>query len=97
MGGDDDPIYGKLEIHYDNPNYLDYEPDDSGVRLHITNKLRKYDAQALRVGHSVSPFQIIPPGSKNFLTVGVCLETCLNQVKHSYRNILSINNKYIGI
>ena len=55
--------------------------DSSGVRFHYTSKLRDYDAGVLPVGESVTPYMVIPPQQKSWLTVGYCPKEC-TQVKN---------------
>lgn len=67
--------YFMLEIHYDNPNLRTGVVDSSGVRIMYTQKLRRYDAGILTLGHTVSPTHIIPPGQK-WNSVAHCTGAC---------------------
>ncbi|XP_069961322.1 DBH-like monooxygenase protein 1 [Cherax quadricarinatus] len=67
--------YFMLEIHYDNPSLKPGIVDSSGVRIMYTQKLRRYDAGILTLGHTVSPTHIIPPG-QNWNTVAHCTAAC---------------------
>ncbi|XP_076044750.1 uncharacterized protein LOC143027356 [Oratosquilla oratoria] len=68
--------YFLLEIHYDNPDFKSGIVDNSGLRLYYTERLRKYDAGILTVGHNVRPDLIIPPGTR-WTTTGHCTKDCL--------------------
>ncbi|KAK7081201.1 DBH-like monooxygenase protein 1 [Halocaridina rubra] len=50
--------------------------DNSGLRLYYTEKLRKYDASSIIVGADVNPNIVIPPGQKQWFTVGRCDGEC---------------------
>ncbi|XP_068215999.1 DBH-like monooxygenase protein 1 [Palaemon carinicauda] len=67
--------YFMMEIHYDNPNLRQDVVDNSGLRVFYTEKVRKYDAGNVALGHNVSPTLIVPPGQK-WLTVGHCASEC---------------------
>ncbi|CAD5112484.1 DgyrCDS1700 [Dimorphilus gyrociliatus] len=79
LGGDNDPVYVKMETHYDNPGYRKDIVDSSGLRLWVTKDLRKYDFNIMQMGHIVTPFQVVPPHEKKFKTVGYCPEQCSSQ------------------
>lgn len=53
--------------------------ENSGVRLFITKDLRPYDYTILRLGVEVSPLMIIPPGERDFKTIGHCSKMCLTE------------------
>ena len=71
--------YFMLEIHYDNPELKSGIIDDSGFRLFLTNKLRKYDAGTLLIGHKVEATMIIPPKT-NWKITGHCMPDCTQKV-----------------
>ncbi|CAD5112434.1 DgyrCDS1656 [Dimorphilus gyrociliatus] len=79
LGGSDKPLYVRMETHYDNPFGVKNVIDQSGVKLWLTKKLKKYDQAVLEVGHTVGPYQIIPPKTEEFITLGHCSEECLNE------------------
>lgn len=72
-----------METHFDNPTRRTDMIDDSGIRITITPTLRKHEAGMLELGHTVSYFQIVPPGQKNFVTKTYCTANCLNEVRDS--------------
>ena len=78
-------------MHYDNPGLHGNVVDSSGLELHLTPRLRKFDSALMTVGHEVSNFQLIPPQEERFTTVGHCPEVC-TQVEerefHTNRNFL---------
>ena len=67
--------YYMLEIHYDNPSRTNFE-DKSGLRIHYTEKLRKFDGGILVTGVAISNTQFIPPRQKSFRNLGICGQTC---------------------
>ena len=46
--------------------------DSSGLRFYYTSNLRQYDAATLNTGFMVSNFQIVPPNTTDWITVGTC-------------------------
>ena len=50
--------------------------DSSGLTFYYTEKLRKYDAGVFSVGITVTPWFIIPPKQKNWVSVGYCMHQC---------------------
>ncbi|CAG5133807.1 unnamed protein product [Candidula unifasciata] len=70
LGTPQDPVYFRLETHYNNPDMRTDFVDSSGLRLYLTTDLRKYDAQVVEVGVSPEPNHIIPPLESSFLTQG---------------------------
>ncbi|CAD5112436.1 DgyrCDS1658 [Dimorphilus gyrociliatus] len=80
LGGPNDPMYVRMETHYDNPALKDGIIDTSGLRLWTTNKLRKYDAGIIEAGHVLSrDLHVIPPKAKPFVSIGHCYNECLRQ------------------
>ncbi|XP_018370412.1 PREDICTED: MOXD1 homolog 1 [Trachymyrmex cornetzi] len=67
--------YYMLEVHYNN-QMLKNVNDSSGVRLHLTEKLRPKEAGILVTGVAVSPLHLIPPQRKEYATVGYCTSEC---------------------
>uniref|UniRef100_UPI00358E2581 dopamine beta-hydroxylase n=1 Tax=Myxine glutinosa TaxID=7769 RepID=UPI00358E2581 len=76
MGGPGFSPFLRLEIHYHNPLLLDTSLDSSGIRLHITPQLRKYDAGVMEAGLVYSSRQAIPPGQAAFTLSGYCPSSC---------------------
>ncbi|KAL9970009.1 hypothetical protein ACROYT_G022312 [Oculina patagonica] len=79
VGATDSPSGYLLEMHYDNPEGIEGRKDSSGVRFYYTSKLRSYDAGVLSVGESVTPYMVIPPKQKSWLTVGYCPKECTQE------------------
>ncbi|XP_076621804.1 MOXD1 homolog 1-like [Colletes latitarsis] len=69
--------YYMLEIHYNNPGMKEVM-DSSGVRLHLTPKLRPQEAGILVAGVAVSPLHLIPPKQREYATAGYCTPHCTN-------------------
>ena len=69
-------LYFICKVHYDNPGLHGNVVDSSGLEVHLTPHLRKYDSGLLTVGHDVTSFHIIPPDEERFTTVGHCPEIC---------------------
>lgn len=80
LGTSDDPLYFKMETHYDNVNLRSDFVDNSGLRMYVTKQIRQYDAGMLEVGVNVDAYQIIPPYSDSFLSRGYCHENCLSEM-----------------
>ncbi|KZC05639.1 PREDICTED: MOXD1 homolog 1 [Dufourea novaeangliae] len=69
--------YYMLEVHYNNPG-MKKVVDSSGVRLHLTPKLRPEEAGILVAGVAVSPLHLIPPQQREYATAGYCTPHCTN-------------------
>ncbi|XP_069946724.1 MOXD1 homolog 1-like isoform X2 [Cherax quadricarinatus] len=67
--------YFLMETRYNNPNLKRGIVDASGIRIFYTERLRKFDAGVMTVGHDVAPLHIIPPNQK-WLSVGLCHGSC---------------------
>ncbi|KAG8447492.1 hypothetical protein GDO86_014841 [Hymenochirus boettgeri] len=76
FGGPDSSRFLRLEVHYHNPLQLKGLRDSSGIRLHYTPSLRKYDAGIMEVGLVYSPVMAIPPGQTDFSLTGYCTDKC---------------------
>ncbi|XP_020635575.3 DBH-like monooxygenase protein 1 isoform X1 [Pogona vitticeps] len=74
-----DPQYVLMEVHYDNPSYVEGMIDNSGLRLFYTPDLRRYDAGVIEAGLWVSLFHNIPPGMPEFMSEGHCTLECLEE------------------
>ncbi|XP_068081062.1 MOXD1 homolog 1 [Anabrus simplex] len=70
--------YFMLEIHYDNPTFQSVK-DNSGLRVHYTKNLRKYDGGILVSGITVTPLHIIPPQQPEYKTAGYCSSQCTSR------------------
>ncbi|KAM9324234.1 dopamine beta-hydroxylase [Gastrophryne carolinensis] len=66
----------RLEVHYHNPLELQGLRDSSGIRLHYTPSLRKFDAGIMELGLVYTPVMAIPPQQKEFILSGYCTEKC---------------------
>ncbi|CAM2111756.1 DBH-like monooxygenase protein 1 isoform X1 [Caretta caretta] len=85
IGTSTDPQYVLMEVHYDNPSYLEGLIDNSGLRLFYTTDLRKYDAGVIEAGLWVSLFHNIPPGMPEFMSEGHCTLECLEEALDAER------------
>ncbi|XP_071651989.1 MOXD1 homolog 1-like isoform X1 [Temnothorax longispinosus] len=72
-----DSSYYMLEVHYNNPS-MKKVTDSSGIRLHLTPKLRPQEAGILVAGIAVSPLHVIPPKRQEYATAGYCTPHCTN-------------------
>ncbi|XP_059175988.1 DBH-like monooxygenase protein 1 [Physella acuta] len=79
LGAPNDPVYFRLETHYNNPDMRSDFVDNSGIRIFLTKQLRQYDAGQIMTGHTVDPYLLIPPYEKSFITSGYCLTECLGK------------------
>ncbi|XP_030051078.1 DBH-like monooxygenase protein 1 isoform X2 [Microcaecilia unicolor] len=79
IGTPSDPKYVLMEIHYDNPSYLEGLIDSSGIQMFYTPHLRKYDAGVIETGIWVSLYHMIPPGMPEFISEGHCTLECLEE------------------
>ncbi|KAI4499302.1 hypothetical protein M0802_005562 [Mischocyttarus mexicanus] len=77
IGEHQEGSYYMLEVHYNNP-HLKKVIDSSGVRIHLTPKLRNHEAGILVAGVAVSPLHFIPPRQKEYATAGYCTPHCTN-------------------
>ncbi|XP_029468388.1 dopamine beta-hydroxylase [Rhinatrema bivittatum] len=66
----------RLEVHYHNPLQLEGRRDSSGILLHYTPTLRRYDAGIMELGLVYTPVMAIPPQQKEFVLSGYCIEKC---------------------
>ncbi|XP_064648507.1 DBH-like monooxygenase protein 1 [Lineus longissimus] len=79
IGGDDEPLYARLEIHYDNPQLRSDVVDSSGFLLIYTPILRANDIGVLLVGRAVSQTHIIPPKQEKFVSYSFCNTKCTDE------------------
>ncbi|XP_074472001.1 DBH-like monooxygenase protein 2 homolog [Sebastes fasciatus] len=80
FGGANSKTFYRLEIHYNNINNEKGRTDSSGLRLHYTAKLRKYNAGILNTGVSPGGNYDIPPKATQFRTYGVCNTSLFSQL-----------------
>ncbi|XP_063221967.1 tyramine beta-hydroxylase [Bacillus rossius redtenbacheri] len=76
IGGPDFNPYVMLEIHYNNPEKKSDWVDSSGVRLHISPRLRAFDGGVLELGLEYSDKMAVPPGQRDFPLSGYCISEC---------------------
>ncbi|XP_034048172.1 dopamine beta-hydroxylase [Thalassophryne amazonica] len=76
MGGPGSSRFLRLEVHYHNPLLISGRQDSSGIRLHFTPTLRRYDAGIMELGLVYTPIMAIPPGQHSFQLTGYCTSKC---------------------
>ncbi|CAH1132464.1 unnamed protein product [Ceutorhynchus assimilis] len=76
LGGETFNQYVMLEIHYNNPELKSGIIDSSGVRFHISDKLRQMDAGVIELGLEYTDKMAIPPGQESFPLTGYCISSC---------------------
>ncbi|XP_040180093.1 dopamine beta-hydroxylase isoform X1 [Rana temporaria] len=76
FGGARSSRFLRLEVHYHNPLELKGLHDSSGIRLHYTPSLRKFDAGIMELGLVYTPVMAIPPRQKSFHLTGYCTDKC---------------------
>uniref|UniRef100_A0A8C9X231 Dopamine beta-hydroxylase n=1 Tax=Sander lucioperca TaxID=283035 RepID=A0A8C9X231_SANLU len=76
MGGPGSSRFLRLEVHYHNPLLVSGRPDSSGIRLHYTPSLRRYDAGIMELGLVYTPIMAIPPKQHTFYLSGYCTSKC---------------------
>ncbi|XP_018564071.1 tyramine beta-hydroxylase [Anoplophora glabripennis] len=76
IGGENFNPYIMLEIHYNNPEHRADFVDSSGVRFHVSTKLKKVDAGVIELGLEYTDKMIIPPGQESFPLTGYCTSAC---------------------
>lgn len=74
--------YYMLEVHFDNPS-MKRTKDTSGLRLKYTRNLRKNDGGIIATGISPHYLHVIPPGQKEYKSVGYCSTDCTREVSCS--------------
>ncbi|XP_059175991.1 uncharacterized protein LOC131955763 [Physella acuta] len=79
LGATNDPLYFRMETHYNNPDLRTDFVDNSGIRMYLTKQLRQYDAGMIEAGVAVNPFHVIPPYEKSFLSAGYCSPECIEE------------------
>uniref|UniRef100_H2TDY7 Dopamine beta-hydroxylase n=1 Tax=Takifugu rubripes TaxID=31033 RepID=H2TDY7_TAKRU len=76
MGGPGSSRYLRLEVHYHNPLLISGRQDSSGIRLHYTPSLRRYDAAIMELGLVYTPIMAAPPKQRAFHLSGYCTSKC---------------------
>lgn len=57
--------------------------DSSGIRLHFTRSLRRYDAGIMELGLVYTPVMAVPPQQRSFYLSGYCNSQCTRTVCNS--------------
>lgn len=55
--------------------------DSSGIRLHFTPSLRRYDASIVELGLVYTPVMAVPPKQHAFHLSGYCSSKCTQTVR----------------
>ncbi|XP_069922771.1 dopamine beta-hydroxylase [Oryctolagus cuniculus] len=76
FGGPGSSRFLRLEVHYHNPLKMEGRRDSSGIRLHYTATLRRFDAGIMELGLVYTPVMAIPPGEMAFVLTGYCTDKC---------------------
>ncbi|KAK9532692.1 hypothetical protein VZT92_010066 [Zoarces viviparus] len=76
VGGSGSSRFLRLEVHYNNPLLKSGRRDSSGIRLHYTPSLRRYDAGIMELGLVYTPIMAIPPKQHTFYLSGYCTSKC---------------------
>jgi len=87
LGGEDSTKYVILEIHYDNPKYVEDVEDTSGFNLTFTPDLRENDIGTLILGRSLYDLEI-PQGQKSYDLNNVCPASCTNHFPEDGINVI---------
>ena len=59
--------------------------DSSGIRLHYTPSLRRFDAGIMELGLVYTPIMAIPPRQSSYLLTGYCTAKCTQTVSISLK------------
>ncbi|XP_069862840.1 dopamine beta-hydroxylase [Dipodomys merriami] len=76
FGGPGSSRYLRLEVHYHNPLKIQGRRDSSGIRLHYTATLRRFNAGIMELGLVYTPVMAIPPRETAFMLTGYCTDKC---------------------
>ncbi|KAJ8925001.1 hypothetical protein NQ315_001166 [Exocentrus adspersus] len=76
IGGENFNPYIMLEVHYNNPGRRADFVDSSGIRFHISSKLKEMDAGIIELGLEYTDKMAIPPGQESFSLTGYCTSAC---------------------
>ncbi|CAG0879812.1 unnamed protein product [Darwinula stevensoni] len=69
-------VYKKKDEIADDCLRLSGHVDSSGIRLHASSRLRKYDAGVLELGLEYTPKMALPPRMDTFYLSGFCISEC---------------------
>ncbi|XP_041660510.1 DBH-like monooxygenase protein 2 homolog [Cheilinus undulatus] len=85
IGGEENEVFYRLEIHYNNPYGYTDRIDSSGLNMHYTELLRQHDAAILSTGMLFfeNMEYKIPPRASRFHTYGVCNTSLFSQLINS--------------
>ncbi|XP_061763270.1 dopamine beta-hydroxylase isoform X1 [Nerophis ophidion] len=81
VGGHAASRFLRLEVHYHNPLRIAGRRDSSGIRLHLTPSLRRYDAGIMELGLVYTPIMAVPPQQHTFYLSGYCTSDCTRTVR----------------
>jgi len=79
---DNDIQYLVLEIHYSNEFQTEGRIDTSGIIIHYTEKLRKWDAGTIALGNIGADEQRIPPNTDYYRVEASCPSYCTAMWPH---------------
>ena len=54
--------------------------DSSGMRFYYSSTSREHDAGIMFLGHDVTSYMVIPPGTSNYTIGGICTANCTKSV-----------------
>eukprot|EP01084_Bolivina_argentea_P124917 221375_1 len=69
-------IYGFIEIHYENAQYVKNVLDNSGIRIWYTSELRANGLNLVGIGNAVHPYFFIPPHMNSIIHYAYCRSEC---------------------
>ncbi|KAL2076717.1 hypothetical protein ACEWY4_027688 [Coilia grayii] len=76
FGGKGSSRFLRLEVHYHNPLLISGRRDSSGIRLHYTGRLRRFDAGIMELGLVYTPLMAVPPRQTSYQLTGYCTSQC---------------------
>lgn len=79
IGGPEYNPYIRLEVHFNNPMLKSGLTDDSGLRIRLAKKLRKYDSAIMELGLEYTDKMAIPQGILAFPVSGYCIAECTDR------------------
>lgn len=80
IGGPEYNPYVRLEVHFNNPTLKAGLTDESGLRIKLISKLRKYDSAIMELGLEYTDKMAIPPGVLALPLSGYCIAECTEKV-----------------
>jgi dopamine beta-monooxygenase len=69
-----------LQIHYNNPELVSGQFDNSNITINFTPKLRQYNTGIMALG-TYFPLISIPPGQPSYSVVSQCTSNCTSHMK----------------